>query len=100
MAESDDYDLKPQEPRSGEKVSAVPTDTDSAATPTTPPPADIAAAKQAKEAEAENEADIKKNKGMALLAYLSVLVVIPMVFGQHSKFVRHHLNQGLLLFVL
>ncbi len=100
MAESDDYDLKPQEPRSGAQVSAVPTDTDSAATPSTPPPADIAAAKQAKEAEAENEADIKKNKGMALLAYLSVLVVIPMVFGQHSKFVRHHLNQGLLLFVL
>ncbi|MGC9258527.1 MAG: hypothetical protein ACP5I8_00410 [Phycisphaerae bacterium] len=95
MVESNDYDLKP-EPKPA-APGAVPKEP---AAPAAPPPAVLTKTRQAQEASAEDTADIRQNKGMALLAYLGILVVIPMVFGQHSKFVRHHLNQGLLLFVL
>lgn len=42
-------------------------------------------------------ADIEKNKGMAVLAYLSWLVLIPIFAAKDSKFVRFHVNQGLML---
>lgn len=42
-------------------------------------------------------ADIEKNKGMAILAYLSWLVLIPIFAAKDSKFARYHVNQGLVL---
>ena len=41
--------------------------------------------------------DIRKNKGMAILAYLSWLVLIPIFAAKGSKFARFHANQGLVL---
>ncbi len=42
--------------------------------------------------------DIAKNKGMAVLAYLSWLVLIPFFRARKtSKFARFHINQGLVL---
>lgn len=42
--------------------------------------------------------DIVKNKGMAVLAYLSWLVLIPFFrVRKTSKFARFHINQGLVL---
>ena len=41
--------------------------------------------------------DIEENKGMAILAYLWLLVLIPYFVAQHSKFVRFHVNQGIIL---
>ena len=41
--------------------------------------------------------DIKKNKGMALLAY--VFVPIPLLFEKKSKFAKYHINQGFNLFI-
>ena len=41
--------------------------------------------------------DIQKNKGMAVLAYLSWLVLIPIFAAKDSKFARFHANQGLVL---
>ena len=43
------------------------------------------------------QADIEKNKPMAILAYLSWLVLIPVLLGRKSKFARYHANQGLVI---
>lgn len=42
-------------------------------------------------------ADIQKNKGLSVLAYLSILILIPVFAAKGSKFARFHINQGLLL---
>lgn len=41
--------------------------------------------------------DIQNNKAMAILAYLSWLVLIPLFAAKDSKFARFHVNQGLVL---
>ncbi len=45
-------------------------------------------------------ADVRQNKAVAILAYLSVLVLIPLFLAKSSKFVRFHCNQGLILAIL
>lgn len=45
-------------------------------------------------------ADIRQNKAMAILAYISVLVLIPLFLAKSSKFTRFHCNQGLILAIL
>lgn len=47
-----------------------------------------------------DQADIEKNRLMAVLSYLGVLVVIPIVVTPDSKFVRFHANQGVLLLIV
>lgn len=42
-------------------------------------------------------ADIEQNKIMAVLAYLSWLVLIPIFAAKESRFARFHVNQGLAL---
>ena len=44
--------------------------------------------------------DIEKNKIMAVLAYLSWLVLVPIFAAKDSKFARFHVNQGLVLAVV
>ncbi|MCQ2187154.1 MAG: hypothetical protein MJY73_02280 [Bacteroidales bacterium] len=44
--------------------------------------------------------DIKKNKIYAVLAYVGILVVIPIFFAKESKFAKFHANQGLILFLI
>ena len=58
--------------------------------------ADQAAAQAQADAEA---ADIRENRALAAVAYMGPLVLVPLVFGKTSPFVRHHTNQGFLLFV-
>lgn len=41
--------------------------------------------------------DIAQNKAMAILAYLSWLVLIPLFAAKDSRFARFHVNQGLVL---
>lgn len=41
--------------------------------------------------------DIQQNKVMAILAYLSWLVLIPLFAAKESKFARYHCNQGIML---
>ena len=43
--------------------------------------------------------DARSNKLMAALAYLGVLVLIPLFAAKDSKFARFHVNQGLILFI-
>ncbi len=44
--------------------------------------------------------DIRQNKAMAILAYISWLVLIPLFLAKNSRFARFHCNQGLLLAIL
>ena len=43
--------------------------------------------------------DIASNKVMGVLAYLGILVLIPIFGAKNSPFARFHANQGLVLFV-
>lgn len=44
--------------------------------------------------------DAKDNMVMAILAYIGILVLIPMIFAKNSKFAKFHTNQGLVLCIL
>ena len=44
--------------------------------------------------------DIQQNKVMAVLAYLGILVLIPILAAPNSKFARYHANQGLVLVIV
>ena len=43
--------------------------------------------------------DINQNKVMAVLAYIGILVLVPLLAAPNSKYARYHVNQGLLLFI-
>jgi uncharacterized membrane protein len=43
------------------------------------------------------KADIEQNKVMAILAYLGILVLVPIFAAKESPFARYHANQGLIL---
>ena len=44
--------------------------------------------------------DVGRNKGMAILAYFGLLVLIPLLAARDSKFARFHSNQGLILAIV
>jgi len=46
----------------------------------------------------EKKTSSENDKLMGILAYLGVLVVVPLFAGGNSKFVKYHANQGLVLF--
>ena len=48
-------------------------------------------------AEAPADADAGENKGMSVLSYIGILVLIPLFFRKDSSFARFHINQGLVL---
>jgi uncharacterized membrane protein len=50
--------------------------------------------------DAAPDADAAANKGICVLCYLSLLVLIPLLTRQHSPYVRFHSNQGLVLLIL
>lgn len=43
--------------------------------------------------------DIEKNKVFAVLAYIGILFLVPLLAAPQSKFARYHTNQGLVLFL-
>ncbi len=46
-----------------------------------------------------DQADIDANKGLSLLAYLGILVLIPLLAAPNSRYARFHTNQGLVLWI-
>ena len=46
-----------------------------------------------------NPADVEKNKVFAILAYLGILFLIPLLAAKDSPFAMYHANQGLVLFL-
>ena len=47
----------------------------------------------------DEQKDVNDNKVMSILAYLGLLVFIPMFAAKDSKFTRHHVNNGLWLLI-
>lgn len=45
------------------------------------------------------EEDIRENKAVALLSYIFILFLVPLLACPNSKFARFHANQGLVLFL-
>jgi uncharacterized membrane protein len=43
--------------------------------------------------------DVQDNKIMAILAYLGILVLVPILAAKESPFARFHANQGLVLLI-
>ncbi len=44
--------------------------------------------------------DVSGHKGMSILAYFGILVLIPIFAAKDSPFARYHSNQGLILLIL
>ena len=44
-------------------------------------------------------ADVEKNKVFAILAYIGLLFLVPLLAAKDSKFAMYHANQGLVLFI-
>jgi len=44
-----------------------------------------------------NPADVEKNKAMAIIAYLGILCIVPLLAAKDSPFAMYHANQGLVL---
>lgn len=47
-----------------------------------------------------NPQDIANNKSMAILAYIGILVLVPLFAAKESPYARYHANQGLILLIL
>lgn len=43
--------------------------------------------------------DVEKNKVYAIVAYIGILFLVPLLAAPNSKFARYHANQGLVLFL-
>ena len=44
-------------------------------------------------------ADVEKNKVYALLAYIGLLFLVPLLAAPQSRYARYHTNQGVVLFL-
>jgi uncharacterized membrane protein len=47
-----------------------------------------------------SQQDINQNKAMAVLAYIGILVLVPIFAAKESKFAKFHANQGLILLIV
>lgn len=63
------------------------------AEPSNPPPPLLGAPA------ATDAADIEQNKAYAVLAYLGILFLVPLLAAPNSRFARFHTNQGIVLFL-
>ena len=45
------------------------------------------------------QADVDKNKIFAILAYLGLLFLVPLLAAKDSPFAKYHTNQGVVLFI-
>lgn len=50
-------------------------------------------------APAPTQSDIEQNKVFAVLAYLGILFLVPLLAAPNSRFARYHTNQGIVLFL-
>lgn len=47
----------------------------------------------------ETDKDIQENKIIALLSYIGILFLVPLLVKKDSKFAKFHAKQGLVLFI-
>ncbi len=53
--------------------------------------------KEAVEKTSSEQKDIEENKGVAILSYLALLFIVPLLVRPESKFVKFHVKQGIVL---
>lgn len=46
-----------------------------------------------------NDSDVEANKGLAVLSYVWILCLIPLLLKRDSKYAQFHAKQGLILFI-
>lgn len=46
------------------------------------------------------KSDAEENKVFAILAYIGILVLVPILAAPNSKFAKYHANQGLILLIV
>lgn len=63
------------------------------------PPRLEAAAAPPLDAPVSDAADIDQNKIYAMLAYIGILFLVPLLAAPQSRFARYHTNQGIVLFL-
>lgn len=47
----------------------------------------------------EKKMEFDEDKGLAVLSYLWILCLVPLLLKRQNEFVRHHSRQGLVLFI-
>ncbi|MBP5294957.1 MAG: hypothetical protein J6Y95_04475 [Lachnospiraceae bacterium] len=52
------------------------------------------------EAAKDPKSDAEENKAFGILAYIGILVLVPILAAPNSKFARYHANQGLILLIV
>jgi len=50
--------------------------------------------------EGSGDNDIKENKAIAILSYIGILCLVPLLAKKESKFAQFHAKQGLVLFIV
>lgn len=55
--------------------------------------------KETKEETAKNDKEVKEGRIFAILAYFSILCLVPLILKRDNKFAIHHGKQGLVLFI-
>jgi len=50
-------------------------------------------------APASDQKDIEENKGIAVLSYIGILCLVPLLAKKESKFAQYHAKQGLVRFL-
>ena len=51
------------------------------------------------QAQPQVKADVSNNNVLALLSYLSILFIVPMIVAKDDPYVKFHVKQGLVLFI-
>ena len=78
---------------------------DATPSPAAPSPVAVFAAPPAESPTTTSDApgsdaeDIEQNKVFAILAYLGILFLVPLLAAPNSRFARYHANQGIVLFL-
>lgn len=52
------------------------------------------------EATKSNDQDINENKAIAVLSYIGILCLVPLIAKKDSRFAQFHAKQGLVLFII
>jgi uncharacterized membrane protein len=59
----------------------------------------IMAEQKAQPVQKADAKDVEENKVYAILAYLGILVLVPILAAKESRFAQYHANQGLVLLI-
>ena len=90
---------KAQSPDAGATLAS--TEVPAAGNPDSAKPIDLAGLLRAKGEPLEVDAeDAEKNKIFGILAYVSILWLVPLMAAKDSPFAKYHANQGLVLFII